>query len=131
MDLARPHFDKTLHVTMDNRFTSPKLVKDLLDRGTSSTASVIVTRKGMPASFKTARLPKGTVIAKSKGQLFVVLFSDRRLVNSLTTSKSARLVCGFLKTNIYTYTSVSRLPSLNHCYISCFLRRTTGSRSKN
>ena len=65
MDLVRPHFDKNHHVTMDNWFTSPKLVKDLLNRGTLSTGSVIATRKGMPA-----RLPKGTVIAKSKGQLF-------------------------------------------------------------
>ena len=119
MDLVRPHFDKNHHVTMDNWFTSPKLVKDLLDRGTLSTGSVIATRKGMPASFKTARLPKGTVIAKSKGQLLAVLFSDRRHVKFLTTSESARLVCGFLKTNLYNYMhstcSLFRLPDLNNC----------------
>ena len=106
MDLVRPHFDKNHHVTMDNWFTSPKLVKDLLDRGTLSTGSVIATRKGMPASFKTARLPKGTVIAKSKGQLLAVLFSGFG-------------VCGFLKTNIYMHMhstcSLFRLPDLNNC----------------
>ena len=90
MDLVRPHFDKNQHVTMDNWFTSPKL-----DRGTLSTGSVIATRKGMPASFKTSRLPKDTVIAKPKGQLLAVLFSDRRHVKFLTTNESARLVCGF------------------------------------
>jgi hypothetical protein len=31
MDLAAPHFGKNHHVTMDNWFTSPKLLQDLID----------------------------------------------------------------------------------------------------
>ena len=79
------------------------------DRETLSTSSLIATRKGMPASCKIAYLPIGTVIAKPKDQLLAVLFSDRRHVKFLTTNESARLVCGFLKTNIYTYTSLFKL----------------------
>ena len=89
MDLVRPHFDKNHHVTMDNWFTSPKLVKDLLNRGTLSTGSVIATRKGYPRALSLQNLKAN--------------FSDRRHVKFLTTSESARLVCGYLKTNIYMY----------------------------
>jgi hypothetical protein len=31
MDLVAPHFGKNHHVTMDNWFTSPKLLQDLID----------------------------------------------------------------------------------------------------
>lgn len=79
MDLLRPHF-----------FTSPKLFHDLRNRGTYATGSVITNRKGMPQSFKTTRLPKGGVLAKSQGPLLAVLFSDRRHVKFLTTHETAR-----------------------------------------
>ena len=45
MDLMRPHFGDHHHVTMDNWFTSPKLMHDLRNRGTFATGTVIHSRK--------------------------------------------------------------------------------------
>ena len=106
MDLVRPHFGKNHHVTiMDNWFTSLKLVTDLWNRGTLATGSVLANRKGMPTSFRTARLPKGSVVAKSKGHLLAVLYSDRRHVKFLTTSESAR----------YAFTVKTKLLHCHRC----------------
>ncbi|CAC5396271.1 Glutathione S-transferase Mu 1,Glutathione S-transferase Mu 5,Glutathione S-transferase Mu 2,Glutathione S-transferase [Mytilus coruscus] len=80
MDLVRPHFGKNHHVTMDNWFSSPKLMNDLRNRGTYATGTVIARRKGLPASFKTARLPKGSVVVKSQRDLLAIL--TVRKVNS-------------------------------------------------
>ncbi|CAC5407995.1 unnamed protein product [Mytilus coruscus] len=66
MDKVCPHFGKNHHVTMDNWFSSPKLMNDPRNRGTYATGTVIASRKGLPASFKTARLPKGSVVVKSQ-----------------------------------------------------------------
>ncbi|CAG2200909.1 unnamed protein product [Mytilus edulis] len=92
MDLVRPHFGKNHHVTMDNWFSSPKLMNDLRNRGTYATGTVIARRKGLPASFKTARLPKGSVVVKSQRDLLAILYVDRRNVTFLTTSENARTV---------------------------------------
>ncbi|VDI81957.1 Hypothetical predicted protein, partial [Mytilus galloprovincialis] len=92
MDLVRPHFGKNHHVTMDNWFSSPKLMNDLRNRGTYATGTVIASRKGLPASFKTARLPKGSVVVKSQRDLLAILYVDRRNVTFLTTSENARTV---------------------------------------
>lgn len=90
MDLVRPHFGKNHHVTMDSWFTSPQLMNDLRNRGTYATGSVLARRKGLPASFKNARHPKGTVVVKSQRDLLAVLFVDRRNVTFLTTSENAQ-----------------------------------------
>ena len=90
MDLVRPHFGKNHHVTMDNWFSSPKLMNDLRNRGTYATGTVIARRKGLPASFKTARLSKGSVVVKSQRDLLAILYVDRRNVTFLTTSENAR-----------------------------------------
>ncbi|CAC5400023.1 unnamed protein product [Mytilus coruscus] len=92
MDLVRPHFGKNHHVTMDNWFSSSKLMNDLRNRGTYATGTVIARRKGLPASFKTARLPKGSVVVKSQRDLLAILYVDRRNVTFLTTSENARTV---------------------------------------
>lgn len=73
MDLMRPHFGNQHHVTIDSWFTSPKLVHDLRNRGTYCTGTVITTRKGMPQSFRKAKLPKGAILAKSQGPVMSVL----------------------------------------------------------
>ncbi|VDI00917.1 Hypothetical predicted protein [Mytilus galloprovincialis] len=77
---------------MDNWFSSPKLMNDLRNRGTYATGTVIARRKGLPASFKTARLPKGSVVVKSQRDLLAILYVDRRNVTFLTTSENARTV---------------------------------------
>ncbi|CAG2210332.1 unnamed protein product [Mytilus edulis] len=93
MDLVRPHFGKNHHVTMDNWFSSPKLMNDLRNRGTYATGTVITRRKGLPASFKTARLPKGSVVVKSTRDLnMAILYVDLRNVTFLTTSENERTV---------------------------------------
>ena len=85
MELVAPHFGKNPHVTMDNWFTSPKFLQDLRNRGTYATGTVVVKRKGLPQSFKTARLPKGGVLAKSQQDLLTILYSDRKHVTFLTS----------------------------------------------
>jgi len=95
----RPHFGDHHHVTMDNWFTSPKLMHDLRNRGTFATGTVIHSRKGMPNSFKHVRLPKGDTLVKSQGPLMAVLYSDRRQVTLLTTAGSAKYV-SFLQREI-------------------------------
>lgn len=92
MDFTRPHFDNLHHVTIDSWFTSPKLLHDLRNRGIFCTGTVITTRKGMPSSFKKARLPKGDTIVKSQGPLMAVLYSDRRHVTVLSTTGSSRMI---------------------------------------
>ena len=89
MELVAPHFGKNHHVTMDNWFTSPKLLQDLRNRGTYATGTVVVKRKGLPQSFKT-RLPKGGVLAKSQQDVLVILYSDKKHVTFLTTSDNGR-----------------------------------------
>ncbi|XP_063433722.1 piggyBac transposable element-derived protein 4-like [Mytilus trossulus] len=91
MDLMRPHFGNQHHLTIDSWFTSPKLVHDLRNRGTYCTGTVIATRKGMPQSFRKAKLPKGAILAKSRGPVMSVLYSDRRQVSLLTTAGSAKM----------------------------------------
>jgi hypothetical protein len=90
MELVAPHFGKNHHVTMDTWFTSPKLLQDLRNRGTYATGTVVVKRKGLPQSFKTTRLPKGGVLAKSQQDLLAILYSDRKHVTFLTTSDNGR-----------------------------------------
>ncbi|VDI83519.1 Hypothetical predicted protein [Mytilus galloprovincialis] len=89
-ELMRPHFNKEHHVTVDSFFTSPKLVHDLKDKGTFCTGTVIKTRRGMPKSYRTAKLQKGDMTVKYQGQLMAVLWAVRRLVTILTTTGSAR-----------------------------------------
>lgn len=90
MDLMRPHFGNLHHVTIDSRFTSPKLLHDLRKSGIFGTGTVITTRKGMPFSFKKARMPKGDMIVKSQGPLMAVLYSGRRHITVLSTTGSSR-----------------------------------------
>ncbi|CAC5366901.1 unnamed protein product [Mytilus coruscus] len=99
MDLMRPHFGNQHHVTIDSWFTSPKLVHDLRNRGTYCTGTVITTRKGMPQSFRKAKIPKGGILAKSQGPVMSVLYSDRRQVSLLTTAGSAKLHVTFSKSD--------------------------------
>jgi hypothetical protein len=98
----RPHFGDRHHVTMDNWFTSPKLMHDLRNRGTFATGTVIHSRKGMPNSFKHVRLPKRDTLVKSQGPLMAILYSDRRQVTLLTTAGSAKYV-SFLQREIAKY----------------------------
>jgi hypothetical protein len=102
MDLMRPHFGDHHHVTVDNWFTSPKLMHDLWNRGTFAPGTVIHSRKGMPNSFKHVRLPKGDTLVKSQGPLMAVLYSDRLQVTLLTTAGSAKYV-SFLQQEILKY----------------------------
>ena len=102
MDLMRPHLGDHHHVTMDNWFTSPKLMHDLRNRGTFATGTVIHSRKGNPNSFKHVRLPKGDTLVKSQGPLTAVLYSDRRKVTLLTTVGSAKYV-SFLQREMLKY----------------------------
>ena len=102
MDLMRPHFGDHHHVTMDNWFTSPKLMHDLGNRGTFATGTVIHSRKGMSNSFKHVRLPKEDTLVKSQGPLTAVLYSDRRQVTFLTTVGSAKYV-SFLQREMLKY----------------------------
>ena len=102
MDLMRLHFGDHHHVTMDNWFTSPKLMHDLRNRGTFATGTVIHSRKGMPNSFKHVRLPKRDTLVKSQGPLMAILYSDRRQVTLLTTAGSAKYV-SFLQREIAKY----------------------------
>ncbi|CAC5395925.1 unnamed protein product [Mytilus coruscus] len=88
-ELMTPHFNKEHHVTVDSFFTSPKLVHDLKDNGTFCTGTVIKTRRGMPKSYRNAKLQKGDMTVKYQGQLMAVLWADRRLVTILTTTGSA------------------------------------------
>ena len=90
MELVASHFGKNHHVTMDNWFTSPKLLQDLRNRGTYATGTVVVKRKGLPQSFKTTRLPKGGVLAKSQQDVLVILYADKKHVTFLTTSDNGR-----------------------------------------
>ena len=78
MDLMEPHFHKNHHVTYDSFFTSPALMDDLLDKSTHSTGTVIKTRKGMPASFRTSPVQcknqgwgDGHSLGRQKSSLFV------------------------------------------------------------
>ncbi|CAC5381293.1 unnamed protein product [Mytilus coruscus] len=96
LDLMRPYFGNQHHVTIDSWFTSPKLVHDLRNRGTYCTGTVITTRKGMPQSFRKAKLPKGRILAKSQGPVMSVLYSDRRQVSLLTTTGSANYLNAYI-----------------------------------
>ncbi|CAG2252077.1 unnamed protein product [Mytilus edulis] len=91
-ELMTPHLNKEHHVTVDSFFTSPKLVHDLKDKGTFCTGTVIKTRRGMPKSYRTAKLQKGDMTVKYQGQLMAVLWADRRLVTILTTTGSASMI---------------------------------------
>ena len=82
----RPHFGDHHHVTMDNWFTSPRLMHDLRNRDTFATGTVIHSRKGMPNNFKHVRLPKGDILVKSQGPFMAVLHGDQQQVTLLTTS---------------------------------------------
>jgi hypothetical protein len=62
----------------------------LLDKGVHSTGTVIKNRKGLPPSFKNAKLAKGELLVKHRAGVMAVLWMDRRAVSLLTTTGSAR-----------------------------------------
>lgn len=92
MDLMRPHFGNNHHLTIDSWFSSPKLIHDLRNRLTYATGTVVSSRKGLPPSFKKAKLPKGDMLVKSQGPVMATLYSDRRQVILLTSAGSAKYV---------------------------------------
>lgn len=92
IDLMEPHFHKNHHVTYDSFFTSPALMYDLLDKSTHSTGTVIKTRKGMPASFRTTPVQKGEIHVKTRAGVMAILWADRRAVSLLTTTGSPRYI---------------------------------------
>ena len=117
MDLVRPHFGKNHHVTMDNWFTSPKLLTDLRNRGTYGTGTVIVRRKGLPPSFRTTRLPKGSVVVKSQRELLAILYSDRKHVTFLTTYDNARYVENNNYYKILFFDACHKINTISTCSI--------------
>lgn len=77
---------------------------DLKENGTFCTGTVIKTRRGMPQSYRNARLEKGAMTVKSQGQLMAILWSDRRMVTVLTSTGSARYLMLKFKLFIYQVT---------------------------
>ncbi|KAJ8318238.1 hypothetical protein KUTeg_003329 [Tegillarca granosa] len=85
MDLVRPLFGKYHHLLVDNYFSSPVLGDDLFQNQMYLTSTVKETRKGMPKSYRTTRVPKGEMVVKQCGPLMAMKYSDRKTVTMLST----------------------------------------------
>ena len=97
MELMEPFQGKGHCLFIDNFYTGPKLLLDLLERGAYSAGTVRPNRKGFPPDLK----PNGSAVpgnmrfgTASKGRLTAVWWFDRRDVLALSTmhNTSAKLV---------------------------------------
>lgn len=88
MELMEPFQGKGHCLFIDNFYTGPKLLLDLLERGTYSAGTVRPNRKGFPPDLK----PSGSAVpgnmrfgTASEGRLTAVWWFDRRDVLALST----------------------------------------------
>lgn len=82
-----------LHVYTDRYYTSPELASELLGMNCYLTGTVMMNRTGMPKNLKarTKKLKKGEILSERKGNLLVISWRDKRVVNLLSTkSKGSR-----------------------------------------
>ena len=88
MELMRPFLNKSHHAYFDNFFSSPKLLEDLQNEGTSSTAcsTVRAGRVGLPPSSCRKLKKEGDMICEQKGNLVYTKWHDKRNVNILSTN---------------------------------------------
>jgi hypothetical protein len=90
LSLTSPYQYRNHIVYLDRYFTSPTLLDELLERGTSSCGTVRKDRVGLPPTFKTVAngLAMGEMRCWQRDELGALVWKDRRAVYLLTTHKS-------------------------------------------
>ncbi|CAI8005304.1 PiggyBac transposable element-derived protein 4 [Geodia barretti] len=88
--LTRPLVGKHHHIFMDNFFTSPALLMDLLQDGIYACGTVRSNRRGFPQDLKGKRILKnrGDFTVRQSGQLTATVWLDNKQVQVMATMSS-------------------------------------------
>ena len=95
MHLMECLMNQDYSLTIDNHYTSPKLLVDLYDKRTAAFGTVRTNRLGMPADFQVK--PDGTPLAPGETTIFTndkllaISWKDKKNVNMLSNIHSGAL----------------------------------------
>ena len=93
-DLMQPYLNKGYKLYTDNFYTSPKLVKDLLNDGTYLTGTVRANRRGFPKDLVGAKLDRYGAEFKHSNGITAVHWKDKRDVYCLSSLHGSEMdVC--------------------------------------
>lgn len=90
--LLRPHGGKYHRLFVDNYYMSIPLCHQMLEKDIYVTGTVRSNRRGLPEDIKSARRLRGSMVAKTNGEILAMSWVDRKQVRMLTTHSSAALV---------------------------------------
>ena len=94
MTLMHNYLDQGYHLFINNFYTSMTLAKDLFDRETLVTGTIIDSRRDFPASLKNGKVwgkgkPKGTMRWERDAPVLALQWVDNKVVPMITTSGNA------------------------------------------
>jgi hypothetical protein len=84
--------NKNHRVSMDRRFSSPLLFKDLLQLGFYPNGTCMKNRKGLPVQFKHRKLRRGEMLGLMSDGVLATKWRDRRDVYMLSTAEKNEMV---------------------------------------
>ena len=92
--LMQNYLDQGYHLFIDNFYTSMTLAKDLFNRGTLLTGTIVDSRRDFPASLKKGKewgkgKPKGTMRWVRDAPVLALQWVDNKVVSMITTAGNA------------------------------------------
>ena len=92
VDLVKSLAGKGHHIYFDNYYTSPTLCHILHTNGFGCCGTLRLNRKGIPPSFRSAKVKKGEVVQYTDGEILGIKWKDKKDVSLLTTIHNGEMI---------------------------------------